>query len=409
MATNKLKNEQVERARAKEKQYRLTDGDGMFLLVDTRGGRYWRMDYSYAGKRKTLALGPFPDVSLAKAREARTKAREALREGIDPGEQRKIEKITRKYRDVVSFEAVAREWHRELSPAWTASTAHRNIRVLERSAFPWIGGRKLDELTAPELLACIRRVRDQGHMDTAHRLRELAGQVFRYGIQTGRCERNVAGDLRGAIPPKGKKNVPAITQPKEFGKLLRAIWAYSGLFPTRCAFKLSALFGLRPGEIRQLEWAEIDFDERLIRIPMGKMKARRVHVVPLASQALDILLELQPLTGRGKYCFPGMRDHAKPMSENTIGQALRRMGYNTTTEHTAHGFRSSFSTISHGSGLWRPEVVEVQLAHKHGDAVRLAYDRGDFLLERRRLMDWWADECDRMRVGADVIALPTAA
>ena len=409
MATNKLKNKQIEQAKPADKPYKLSDGDGMYLLVDTKGGRYWRMDYRFAEKRKTLALGIFPEVSLEAARRAREEARAVIRDGGDPSEQRKIGKLTKAQREATSFEAVAREWHREFSPTWTQHTGNRNIRILELNAFPWIGARPIEELTAPELLACIRRVKDRGLMDTAHRLREVAGQVFRFGIQTGRCERDVAGDLRGAIPPKGKKNFPAITQPKEFGKLLRAIWSYKGLFHTCCAFKLSALFGLRPGEIRSLEWSEIDIEDRLIRIPMGKMKARRTHVVPLSSQALAILEELRPLTGRGKYCFPGMRDHGKPMSENTIGTALRRMGYDTQSEHTAHGFRASFSTMSHGSGLWRPEVIEVQLAHKHGDAVRLAYDRGDFLEERRKLMAWWADECDRMRLGAEVISIGNAA
>ena len=409
MATNKLKAKQVELAKPGEKPYKLTDGDGMHLLVDTKGGRYWRLDYRFAEKRKTLALGPYPDVSLEEARKARDVARKHLRDGQDPSEVRKIGKLTKEHREATSFEAVAREWHREFSPSWTAHTQNKNIRILELNAFPWVGERTIAEVTAPELLACIRRVKERGLMDTAHRLREVSGQVFRYAIQTGRAERDVAGDLRGAIPPKGKKNFPAITQPKEFGKLLRAIWSYKGLFHTCCAFKLSALFGLRPGEIRSLEWSEIDNEERLIRIPLGKMKARRTHVVPLTDQALAIIEELRPLTGRGKYCFPGMRDHSKPMSENTIGTALRRMGYDTKSEHTAHGFRSSFSTISHGSGLFRPEVIEVQLAHKHGDAVRLAYDRGDFLEERRKLMTWWADECDKMRLGAEVISINQAA
>ena len=405
MATNKLKAKQIELARPGEKPYKLTDGDGMYLLVDTKGGRYWRLDYRFAEKRKTIALGPYPDVSLEEARKAREAARKVIREGRDPGEQRKVSRLTKEHRETTSFEGVAREWHREFSPAWTEHTRNRNIRILELNAFPWIGERPIAELTAPELLACIRRVKDRGLMDSAHRLREVAGQVFRFGIQTGRCERDVAGDLRGAIPPKGKKNFPAITQPKEFGKLLRAIWSYKGLFHTCCAFKLSALFGLRPGEIRCLEWSEIDVEDRLIRIPMGKMKARRTHVVPLSDQALAIIEELRPLTGRCKYCFPGMRDHGKPMSENTIGSALRSMGYDTKSEHTAHGFRASFSTILHGTGLFRPEVIEVQLAHKHGDAVRLAYDRGDFLEERRKLMVWWANECDRMRLGAEVIEI----
>ena len=405
MATNKLKAKQVELAKPGDKPYKLSDGDGMYLLVDRKGGRYWRLDYRFIEKRKTLALGPYPDVSLEGARKAREEARKLIRDGQDPAELRKVGKLTKEHREALGFEAVAREWHRELSPDWTAHTRNRNIRILELNAFPWIGARPIAELTAPELLACVRRVKDRGLMDTAHRLREVAGQVFRYGIQTGRCDRNVAADLRGALPSKGKKSFPAITQPKEFGKLLRAIWSYKGLFHTCCAFKLSALFGLRPGEIRSLEWSEIDLDEKLIRIPLGKMKSRRTHVVPLVDQTIAILKELQPLTGRARYCFPGMRDHGKPMSENTIGMALRRMGYNTTSEHTAHGFRSSFSTISHGSGLWRPEVVEVQLAHKHGDAVRLAYDRGDFLEERRKLMTWWANECDKMRLGAEVIVL----
>ena len=369
----------------------------MYLLVDTKGSRYWRLDYRYADKRKTLALGTFPTISLEEARRARDEARKIIREGSDPGQIRKINQLTKSVRDATSFEAIAREWHKEFSPKWTPHTQNKNIRILEANAFPWIGDRPIAEIAVPELLACIRRVRDRGYIDTAHRLREVAGQVFRYGIQTARCERNIAIDLRGALPPKGKKNFAAITNEKEFGKLLQAIWSYKGLFHTCCAFKLSALFGLRPGEIRQLEWSEIDFDERLIRIPVIKMKARRLHVVPLSPQTLSILEELQPLTGHGKYCFPGMRDHDKPMSENTICHALRRMGYDTQSEHTAHGFRSSFSTMAHGSSLFRPEVVEVQLAHKHGDAVRLAYDRGDFLEERRKLMNWWADKCDQMR------------
>lgn len=405
MATDKLTAVSIKQAKPAEKPYKMTDGGGMYLLVDAKGGKYWRLDYRFAEKRKTLALGAYPEISLEEARKARDKARQQLRQDVDPSELRKVSKLTAAHRAANSFEAVAREWHAEFSPEWTKHTQEKNLRIFEKNAFPWIGDRPIAEVTAPELLALIRRVKDRGYLDTAHRLRMTAGQVFRYGISTGRCERDISADLRGAIPTQRKKHYAAITDPEAFGKLLRDIWAYQGSLSTCCAFRLSALFGLRPGEIRNLEWSEVDSDGKLIRIPLGKMKARRLHVVPLADQAAAILEELKPLTGEGKYCFPGLQSPDRPMSENTINAALRRLGYDTQSEQSAHGFRSSFSTMAHGSGLFRPEVVEVQLAHKHGDAVRLAYDRGDFLDERRKLMSWWAGQCDQMRRGAEVVPL----
>lgn len=398
----------VKHAKPGEKPRKLADGGGMFLLVDPRGGKYWRLAYRFAGKQKTLALGTYPEISLEQARKARDQARENLRAGTDPGMLRKVQKLTAHHQAVNSFEAVSREWHQKFTPTWTTRTAEKNIRILELNAFPWIGGRPIMEIQPAELLAVLRRVEERGLLDTAHRLRMVAGMAFRYAVATGRAERDPTQDLRGALPPHTKRHMPAITEAKPFGGLLRDLWSYKGSFITCCALKLSALFGLRPGEIRSLEWSEVNLDEKLIRIPMGKMKARRTHLVPLAEQAVEIIKELQPLTGGGRYCFPGMHNKERPMSENTVNLALRRMGY-AGDEATAHGFRSSFSTIGHGSGLWRPEVVEVQLAHKHGDATRLAYDRGDFLNERRRLMAWWANECDRMRQGAEVIELPKSA
>lgn len=403
MATNKLTAVEVAKAKPGEKAIKLADGDGMYLLIDTKGGKYWRLDYRFAEKRKTLALGVFPETTLDEARRARDKARKQIKEGIDPSAARKADRLTAALRASNTFEAVAREWHAEYKATWTPHTAEKNLRILEINAFPWIGSRPIAELTAPELLAVIRMTKDRGLLDTAHRLRMTAGQVFRYGIVTGRCERDISADLRGAIPPHRKTHRAAITDPQAFGQLLRDVWAYQGSLTTCCAFRLSALFGLRPGEVRNLEWSEVDIDERLIRIPLGKMKARRLHVVPLADQAVKILEALRPLTGAGRYCFPGVQSRDRPMSENTINAALRRLGYDTRTEQSAHGFRSSFSTMSHGSGLFRPEVVEVQLAHKHGDAVRLAYDRGDFLMERRKLMTWWADQCDQMRKTAESV------
>ena len=298
MATNKLTVLAVQTATAGERSLqKLYDGDGMYLLVDRKGGKYWRMDYRFAEKRKTLALGTFPEVSLAAARRARNQARERLRSGEDPGEIRKIAKLTAAHRAQNSFEAVAREWHKEFSATWTEHTRWKNLRILEVNAFPWIGDRVIGDVTAPELLAILRRVKDRGLLDTAHRLRQTAGMVFRYGIVTGRCERDISLDLKGALPSKQQIHYAAITDPEKFGALLRDLWAYKGAFATCCALKLSALFGLRPGELRALEWSEVDTEQKLIRIPFGKMKARRLHVLPLADQALVILAELKSLTG----------------------------------------------------------------------------------------------------------------
>jgi integrase len=409
MAINKLTALSVKNAKPVDKPYKLSDGASMHLLVDTNGGRYWRLAYRFAGKQKLLALGVYPEVSLDDARKARDAARALLRENIDPGEQRKVNKLIAAHRATNTFEEVAREWHKEFKPTWTPHTAEKNLRILELNIFPWLGTRPIGEIGAPELLAVIRRVKERGLLDTAHRLRQTAGQVFRYGIVTGRCERDIAADLRGALPGRNQTHYAALTEPGKFGALLRDIWNYQGLFTTCAALKLSALFGLRPGELRNLEWSEVDVDAKLIRIPLGKMKARRLHVVPLARQALEIIEDLRPLTGAGTFCFPGLQSRDRPMSENTVNAALRRLGYDTQSDHSAHGFRSTFSTLAHGSGLFRPEVVEVQLAHKHGDATRLAYDRGDFLEERRKLMTWWADECGRMREGAEILPFKGAA
>lgn len=392
----------VKHAKPGQKPQKLADGGGMFLLIDPKGRKYWRLAYRFAGKQKTLALGPYPEVTLEQARKGRDKAREQLRNGTDPGMVRKVEKLTAHQHVENSLEVVSREWHGKFTPTWTAHTAEKNIRILELNAFPWIGNRPIGEIKAPEFLAVLRRVEERGLLDTAHRLRMVAGMVFRYAIATGRAERDPSQDLKGALPPHRQKHMSAITDVTAFGGLLRDIWAYQGAFSTCCALRLSALFGLRPGEIRHLEWSEVDYESKLIRIPMGKMKARRLHIVPLSAAAITILEALQQLTGHDRLCFPGMVNKDRPMSENTVNLALRRMGYGRD-EATAHGFRSSFSTIAHGSGKWRPEVVEVQLAHKHGDATRLAYDRGDFLKERRDLMNWWADECEKMRIGADIV------
>ena len=314
MSIGKLTALAVKNIKPGDTPIKLTDGGGMFLLVDPKGGKYWRLAYRFVGKQKTLALGTYPEVTLEAARKARDKARLQLKDGLDPGMMRKVDKLTARHKSENSFEAVAREWHGKFKPTWTDHTAEKNLRILELNAFPWLGARPIDDIKAPELLAVLRRAEERGLLDTAHRLRQTAGQVFRYGIATGRCERDMAADLKGAVPPRKQKHHAAITDPAPFGALLNDIWAYKGSVSTCCAFRLSALFGLRPGEIRNLEWAEVDTGNLLIRIPLGKMKARRLHVVPLTPQALAIIEELRPLTSHGQYCFPGLQSPTRPMS-----------------------------------------------------------------------------------------------
>ena len=393
-----------------KKDVRLADGGSLFLVIKPYGGKLWHFRYRFGGANpKPFSIGTYPDVSLKEAREKRDEAKKLIERGIDPNQQKKLDKLASKVRVENSFESVAREWHGKHVATWAESTAERNLRLLEVNVFPWLGQRPIAEIKPIELLAVMERAEHRGVLETAHRIRSLAGQVFRYGVARCLCERDTAADLRGALTPRQKENFAAITDPVKFGQLLRDIWAYQGAFATCVAFRLSALFGLRPGELRQLEWADVDTGERaMILIPLGKIKARRMHLVPLSGQAIALLEELRPLTGQGRYCFPGMQNHDRPMSENTINAALRRMGYDTKQEQCAHGFRSSFSTLANGSELWRKEVIEVQLAHKHGNEVELTYNRGDYMKERRRLMQWWSDECDRLRTGAEVIPLRTA-
>ncbi len=391
------------------KKYALADGQSLFLTVMPSGGKLWHYRYRFHGKPNILSIGTYPTVSLKEARKKLGEAKELLSNGKDPNQLKRQERIISQQNAANSFELVAREWCAKFAAVRTEGTSQRNLQLLENNAFPWLGARAISDIKAIELLAVLKRAEDRGVLETAHRLRGLCSLVFRYGVATGRCEHDIAADLKGALTPRIKKPMAAIIDPLKFGQLLRDIWAYQGQFVTLVAFKLSALFGLRPGEIRRLEWAEIDTATGLISIPMGKMKARRLHIIPLCQQAIELLETLRPLTGHGQYCFPGLQSKDRPMSENTINAALRRMGYDTKEDHTAHGFRSTFSTLAHGSGLWRKEVVEIQLAHRHGNDVELAYNRGNYLEERRQLMQWWANECDKMRQGAEVIPLPQRA
>lgn len=398
----------VRMAQSAEKPYKLADGKGMYLYVTT-AGKYWRMDYRYTDKRKTLALGVYPDVSLAQARDRRDEARRKLANDVDPMAEKKAIKLTRIQNSENSFEAVAREWFSKYSPGWATTHAEKIIRRLERDLFPWLGSRPTGEITAPELLAALRRIEVRGAVETAHRAMQNAGQVFRYAVATGRAQRDPSGDLKGALTPWKPQHYPAITDPKEIGPLLRVIDGFSGTLPVKCALQLAPILFLRPGELRRAEWTEFDFDKAIWTVPAIRMKIKsQDHIVPLCQQAMDILNELRPLTGHGRYVFPGIRDHDKPMSDAAINAALRRMGYDQATL-TAHGFRAMARTVLDEVLGFRVELIEHQLAHAVRDPNGRAYNRTAHLPQRREMMQKWADYLDELKRGGEVIKFPARA
>jgi integrase len=388
----------------KDKIYALTDEKGLSIEISPKGGRWWRFKYRFDGKQKRLSLGVYPDVSLKQARERRDELRKQVADGIDPAQTRKIEKQSTG--DQNSFEFVAREWHNKFSADWSESHKSRTLIRLEQNAFPWLGNKNINDITAPELLAILRRIESRGALETAHRVNQICGQVFRYGIATGRAERDPAADLKGALPPAKVKHHPSITEPLKVGALMRAIQDFTGTIITATALKLSPLAFVRPGELRQAEWSEIDLDNAEWRIPPEKMKMRVVHIVPLSKQAIEVLKDIQPLTGRDKYVFPSNRTITRPMSNNTVNAALRRMGY-TKDEMTAHGFRSMASTILNEQG-WLGDAIERQLAHGESNGVRAAYNYAQHMPERKKMMQAWADYLDALASGADVIPIKRA-
>jgi integrase len=396
----------IRNAKPTEKAQKLFDGGGLYLEVAPSGGKWWRLKYRFGGKEKRISLGVYPDVGLKEARERRDEARKLLANDVDPGENRKVQKAAKVERSANSFEAIAREWFAKHSPGWATSHADKIIQRLEKDVFPWLGGRPIAEINAPELLTVLRRVEARGALDTAHRAQQNCGQIFRYAVATGRAERDPSVDLRGALPPARHENFASITDPARVGELLRAIDAFRGTFVVRCALLLAPMLFVRPGELRKAEWAGFDLDKAEWRYFVTKTKTE--HSVPLASQAVAILRELHALTGHGRYVFPG-RDPQKAMSEATVNAALRRMGYDTKTEITGHGFRAMARTILHEELHFKPEVIEHQLAHKVPDALGTAYNRTKFLKERRAMMQQWADYLDKLKAGAQVIQLHPAA
>lgn len=378
----------IKKAQPRDKPYKLTDGEGMYLLV-TSTGKYWRMDYRYLGKRKTLALGTYPTVTLADARDRKNTARKTLSNGVDPSNLKKEIRLEAIKTNAITFELVAREWHLKNSPAWSVKNAARTISAFERYVFPFIGNSPISSIKPFELLETIRKIEKRGNIQTAHRVFRNCGQVFRYAMATDRATNDITIPLKGSLTPIVEQHHPSITDPKRIGYLLRDIDDYEGLFVTKCALQLAPLLFVRPGELRQAEWSEFNLDAAEWKIPSQKMKMKVTHIVPLSKQALKIIKCLQPHTGHCKYLFPSLRSPDRSMSDNTVNAALRRLGYDKD-EMTGHGFRSMASTILHEQG-WPHDVIERQLAHAERNKVSSAYNYADYLPKRREMMQSWSD------------------
>ncbi|RZT04579.1 Integrase [Duganella sp. CF402] len=380
-----------------------TDGQGMFLLVKA-AGKYWRMNYRFADKQKTLAIGVYPAVSLAKARKRRDEARELLADGIDPSQAKQEDKRTKILEAAQTFEVVARQWLAKTEPDRAANTQAKVVNWLTKNVFPFIGSKPISAITPRDVLGTVQKIEDRGSRDSAHRVKQICGQVFRYAVASGLASRDVTADLKGALAVPEKGHFAAITEPKQVGALLRSIHGYQGHAYATAALKLSPLVFVRPGELRSAEWAEIDFDCAEWRIPGHKMKMDNDHIVPLSKQAVEILLSIRPLSGDGKFVFPSIRTAERCMSENTVNAALRSLGY-TKEIMTAHGFRAMARTIMDEILEERVDLIEHQLAHAVKDPNGRAYNRTAHLPARREMMQRWADYLDSLRLGAQVIPL----
>jgi integrase len=386
----------IRNAKPRPKTYKLADGKGLFLQITPRGGKWWRLKYRFDGKEKLLSCGVYPDTSLAKAREKCDAARKLLADGINPSEHRKATKASRIAENANSFEIIAREWHAKYAPIWAPSHSEKIIRRLERDIFPWLGDKSVVSITPPDLLKVLRRIEERGTLETAHRAKQNFSQIFRYAVATGRAERDPAQDLRGSIPPAKPTHFPAITEPKAIGALLRAIDDYKGSFVTKCALKLAPLVFVRPGELRAAQWHEINLETCTWSIPAERMKLRQPLLVPLSTQAVEILREIYPLTGSGRYVFTSARTSLRPMSDNAILASLRRMGF-SKEEMSGHGFRATARTLLDEVLGVRPDFIEHQLGHQVRDPNGRAYNRTAHLEERRKMMQQWSDYLDKLK------------
>lgn len=393
---------QVKTAKPNKGAYKLADGGGLYLLVSPTGGKLWRMDYRFDAKRKTVSFGAYPTISLADARQRREEAKRLLANGVDPSEMKKAQKAAKVELTENCFEVVAREWIIKFSCKWSQVHTATILERMERDVFPYLGSKSVAEIKPPELLAVLRRIESRGALDTAHRIRNHCGQVFRYAVASGKAERDPSRDLQGALPPVKFGHRAAFTDPKDLAPLLRAVEEYKGSFVVKCAMKLLPMLFTRPGELRSMEWTELDFDAEQWNIPAEKMKMKQAHIVPLPKQALHVLDELKPLTGHSKYVFPCHRTPLRCMSDNAINAALRRMGFEKS-EVTAHGFRATARTMLHEILQFSPDAIEAQLAHAVPDRLGQAYNRTQHLAERRRMLGVWADYLDGLKAGAKVI------
>jgi integrase len=392
----------VRNAKPGKKPVKLFDERGLFLLVTPAGGKWWRFRYRFDGKEKLLSMGVYPDVGLKAARDRRDDARKLVADGIDPGDNRKAVKATKAGQAANSFEVVAREWFEKHKQTWAENHSAKIIQRLERDVFPWIGKRPIADITAPDLLSVVRRIEGRGVLETAHRALGNCGQVFRYAIASGRAVIDPSRDLHGALTPVKGRHFAALTEPAKVGELLRTLDGYKGSFVVACALRLMPLVFVRPGELRKAQWADIDLDTAEWRYTVTKTQTQ--HIVPLSTQAVAILREIYPLTGSGPFVFPSARSHKRPMSDNAILAAMRRMGI-TKDEMSGHGFRATARTILDEVLEVRPDLIEHQLAHAVRDPNGRAYNRTSHLPERQKMMQQWADYLDKLKTGAEVVPL----
>ena len=393
---SKLTATAVVKAKPKDKPYKLADSGGMYLLVYPSGSKYWRYDYSYNNKRKTLALGVFPDVSLASARKIHQLAREARAAGQDPGHVKRSNKLGRDLEHGNSFETIGREWFENKMADKSDSYKVRSLRILEQDLYPFIGRQPIKTISVPDLLTALRRIEARGSVDIAHRAKQTAGLIFKYAIASGRAEADPSRDLTGALKSHIKKHHAAITEPNEVGRLMRAIDSFQGTPAVKSALRLSALLFQRPGEIRHMEWVEINWSETQWEIPALKMKMKQPHIVPLSYQSIIVLRYMESLRGNSNFVFPSARGGSRPLSENGVRTALRTMGY-TNDQMTAHGFRAMARTILDEHLNFRPDFIEHQLAHAVRDPNGRAYNRTKYLPQRKEMMQKWADYLDGLK------------
>ena len=392
----------VRKAKPTNKTVKMFDGGGLYLEVSPKGGKWWRLKFRFEGKEKRVSLGVYPDVSLKKARERREAARKLLADGVNPSDNRRAQKATQLEKAANSLEVVAREWHKKQSSTWSARHSDGIIKRLERDVFPWLGKKAISDLSPKELLTTLRRVEERGAIESAHRILGNCGQIFRYAVATGRADRDITSDLRGALTTVKTEHLASITEPVKVGQLLRTIDSYEGSLIVKCAMKLAPLVFVRPGELRKSEWNDIDFENAEWRFKVTKTDTD--HIVPLSRQAIEILDEIKPVTGTGQYVFPSARSSKRPMSDNAVLAAFRRMGIEKH-EMTGHGFRAMARTILDEVLCFRPDFIEHQLAHAVRDPNGQAYNRTAHLVERKKMMQVWADYLNELKNGA-AISLP---